>query len=49
MALAAHYNLFRTVVERVFNGWTGLQLAVEHGMGGNNGRNVMFYQMFTYI
>lgn len=38
---AAYYDLFRTVVERVFNGWTGLQLAVEHGMGGHNGRNVI--------
>ena len=30
-------ELFRKAAGRVFNGWTALQLAVEHGMGGSQG------------
>ncbi|XP_077293683.1 pre-rRNA-processing protein TSR2 homolog [Arctopsyche grandis] len=39
MAPVPYYNDFKLAVERVFNSWTALQLAVEHGMGGQNGRN----------
>ncbi|XP_059607934.1 uncharacterized protein LOC132255788 [Phlebotomus argentipes] len=28
---------FREIVENIFNRWTALRLAVEHGMGGRNG------------
>jgi len=31
---------FQTIVEHIFNNWTGLQLAVEHGMAGPNSRQV---------
>ncbi|KAF5300829.1 hypothetical protein FQA39_LY10951 [Lamprigera yunnana] len=31
---------FRTVVEQIFNNWTAIRLAVEHGMGGPNSQQV---------
>jgi pre-rRNA-processing protein TSR2 len=31
-------ELFRNIVESVFNTWTALRLAVEHGMGGHQGK-----------
>ncbi|KAK4876504.1 hypothetical protein RN001_009010 [Aquatica leii] len=31
---------FRTIVEQIFNNWTAIRLAVEHGMGGPNSRQV---------
>lgn len=31
---------FRLIVERIFNNWQNLRLAVEHGMGGRNGQQV---------
>lgn len=31
---------FREIVDGVFNRWTALRLAVEHGMGGQNGLQV---------
>lgn len=33
-------NYFRNVVERIFSNWTGLQMAVEHGMAGPMGKQV---------
>jgi pre-rRNA-processing protein TSR2 len=33
----SHSELFRSVVETVFNTWTALKLAVDHGMGGQQG------------
>lgn len=32
---------FREIVENIFNRWTALKLAVEHGMGGQNGLQVI--------
>ena len=31
---------FRHVVEKMFNNWPNLRIAVEHGMGGRNGHKV---------
>jgi len=31
---------FRLIVERIFNNWQNLRLAVEHGMGGRDGQQV---------
>lgn len=31
---------YRIVVEKIFNNWQNLRLAVEHGMGGRNGQQV---------
>jgi len=31
---------FRLIVEKIFNNWQNLRLAVEHGMGGRNGQQV---------
>lgn len=31
---------FKEVVENIFNRWTALKLAVEHGMAGQNGLQV---------
>lgn len=31
---------FREIVENIFNRWTALKLAVEHGMAGQNGLQV---------
>jgi pre-rRNA-processing protein TSR2 len=36
--MASNSELFRNVVETVFNTWTALRLAVEHGMGGRRGK-----------
>jgi Pre-rRNA-processing protein TSR2. len=36
----SHSELFRNVVETVFSTWTALRLAVEHGMGGQRGKEV---------
>lgn len=33
---------FKIVVKRLFNNWSGLHLAVEHGMGGRNGQKVCY-------
>lgn len=38
---------FRLIVERIFNNWQNLRLAVEHGMGGRNGQQVSGY--FIYV
>ncbi|KAH8417012.1 hypothetical protein KR222_001515 [Zaprionus bogoriensis] len=40
---------FRVIVERIFNNWQNLRLAVEHGMGGRNGQQVAIQIMdYTY-
>ncbi|EDV93695.1 pre-rRNA-processing protein TSR2 homolog [Drosophila grimshawi] len=40
---------FRLIVERIFNNWQNLRLAVEHGMGGRNGQQVAIQIMeYTY-
>lgn len=31
---------FKEIVENIFNRWTALKLAVEHGMAGQNGLQV---------
>lgn len=31
---------YRIIVEKIFNNWQNLRLAVEHGMGGRNGQQV---------
>lgn len=31
---------FKEIVENIFNRWTALKLAVEHGMAGHNGLQV---------
>ena len=31
---------YRLIVEKLFNNWQNLRLAVEHGMGGRNGQKV---------
>ena len=36
----SHSELFRNVVETVFSTWTALRLAVQHGMGGQQGREM---------
>lgn len=38
--MAYNSELFRNVVETVFNTWTALKLAVEHGMGGHRGKEI---------
>ncbi|XP_017141143.1 pre-rRNA-processing protein TSR2 homolog [Drosophila miranda] len=40
---------FRLIVEKIFNNWQNLRLAVEHGMGGRNGQQVAIQIMdYTY-
>ncbi|KAH8247390.1 hypothetical protein KR038_003413 [Drosophila bunnanda] len=40
---------FRLIVEKIFNHWQNLRLAVEHGMGGRNGQQVAIEIMdYTY-
>ncbi|XP_030376434.1 pre-rRNA-processing protein TSR2 homolog [Scaptodrosophila lebanonensis] len=42
-------NNFRLIVEKIFNNWQNLRLAVEHGMGGRNGQQVAIQIMdYTY-
>lgn len=31
---------FKNIVERIFSNWTGIQMAVEHGMAGPMGKQV---------
>lgn len=38
--MACNSELFRNIVETVFNTWTALRLAVEHGMGGHRGKEI---------
>ncbi|XP_037808408.1 pre-rRNA-processing protein TSR2 homolog [Lucilia sericata] len=40
---------YRVIVEKIFNNWQNLRLAVEHGMGGRNGQKVAIDIMnYTY-
>lgn len=40
---------FRIVLEKIFNNWQDLRLAVEHGMGGRNGQQLAIEIMeYTY-
>ena len=40
---------FRLIVDKIFNNWQNLRLAVEHGMGGRNGQKVAIEIMdYTY-
>ncbi len=34
-------SIFKEIVENIFSRWTALKLAVEHGMGGHNGLEVI--------
>lgn len=36
---------FKEVAANIFNRWTALKLAVEHGMGGPNGLQVNFISL----
>lgn len=38
--MADDSELFRNIVESVFNTWTALRLAVEHGVGGHQGKEI---------
>uniref|UniRef100_A0A1A9X471 Pre-rRNA-processing protein TSR2 homolog n=1 Tax=Glossina brevipalpis TaxID=37001 RepID=A0A1A9X471_9MUSC len=40
MAQADFQKNFRVIVEKIFNNWQNLRLAVEHGMGGRHGQQV---------
>ncbi|EDW15212.1 uncharacterized protein LOC6573685 [Drosophila mojavensis] len=49
MAQTDFQKNFRLIVERIFNNWQNLRLAVEHGMGGRNGQQVAIQIMdYTY-
>ncbi|XP_017968940.1 uncharacterized protein LOC108660157 [Drosophila navojoa] len=49
MAQTDFHKNFRLIVERIFNNWQNLRLAVEHGMGGRNGQQVAIQIMdYTY-
>ncbi|XP_055642050.1 pre-rRNA-processing protein TSR2 homolog [Toxorhynchites rutilus septentrionalis] len=48
LPLAQLQSLFKEVVENVFNRWTALRLAVEHGMGGPLGLNTAI-EIIDYI
>ncbi|KDR18578.1 Pre-rRNA-processing protein TSR2-like protein [Zootermopsis nevadensis] len=39
--MADNSELFRNIVESIFNTWTALRLAVEHGMGGHRGKEIV--------
>ncbi|CRK97764.1 CLUMA_CG011144, isoform A [Clunio marinus] len=41
-------NHLREIIEIVFNRWTALRLAVEHGMGGQNGLQTAI-EMIDYV
>ena len=40
---------FKEIVENIFNRWSALKLAVEHGMAGHNGLQVFntFYNIVS--
>ncbi|KAJ6634671.1 Pre-rRNA-processing protein TSR2 like [Pseudolycoriella hygida] len=38
-------DLFRKILENIFNQWTALKLAVEHGMGGQHGQQTAVESM----
>jgi pre-rRNA-processing protein TSR2 len=38
--MAGNSEMFRSIVESVFNTWTALRLAVEQGMGGHQGKDI---------
>jgi hypothetical protein len=44
-------SYFKEIVENIFNRWTALKLAVEHGMAGQNGLQVSPHvlHLFTFI
>uniref|UniRef100_A0A8D8CJ73 Pre-rRNA-processing protein TSR2 homolog n=1 Tax=Culex pipiens TaxID=7175 RepID=A0A8D8CJ73_CULPI len=46
--LAQQQELFKEVVENIFNRWTALRLAVEHGMGGALGLNTAI-EIINYV
>ncbi|XP_065076045.1 pre-rRNA-processing protein TSR2 homolog [Ochlerotatus camptorhynchus] len=46
--LAQLQPAFKEIVESVFNRWTALRLAVEHGMGGQLGLNTAI-EMINYV
>ncbi|XP_023164506.1 uncharacterized protein LOC111595157 [Drosophila hydei] len=49
MAQTDFHRNFRSIVEKIFNNWQNLRLAVEHGMGGRNGQQVAIQIMdYTY-
>ncbi|XP_011189631.1 pre-rRNA-processing protein TSR2 homolog [Zeugodacus cucurbitae] len=49
MAQTDFQKNFRLVLEKIFNNWQNLRLAVEHGMGGRNGQQLAIEIMdYTY-
>ncbi|XP_036345988.1 pre-rRNA-processing protein TSR2 homolog [Rhagoletis pomonella] len=49
MAQTDFQKNFRLVLEKIFNNWQNLRLAVEHGMGGRNGQQQAIEIMeYTY-
>ncbi|KAI9580267.1 pre-rRNA-processing protein TSR2 homolog [Glossina fuscipes] len=48
MAHVEFHENFRLIVEKIFNNWQNLRLAVEHGMGGRNGQQVAI-EIVDYI
>uniref|UniRef100_A0A1A9V649 Pre-rRNA-processing protein TSR2 homolog n=1 Tax=Glossina austeni TaxID=7395 RepID=A0A1A9V649_GLOAU len=48
MSHAEFHKNFRLIVEKIFNNWQNLRLAVEHGMGGRNGQQVAI-EIVDYI
>lgn len=42
-------NQFKEIVENILNRWTALKLAVEHGMGGQNGLQVTNSQILRHV
>uniref|UniRef100_W8BNV3 Pre-rRNA-processing protein TSR2 homolog n=1 Tax=Ceratitis capitata TaxID=7213 RepID=W8BNV3_CERCA len=48
MAQTDFQNNFRLVLEKIFNNWQNLRLAVEHGMGGRNGQQLAI-EIMDYI
>ncbi|XP_039970903.1 pre-rRNA-processing protein TSR2 homolog [Bactrocera neohumeralis] len=49
MTQADFQKNFRLVLEKIFNNWQNLRLAVEHGMGGRNGQQLAIEIMdYTY-
>ena len=39
---------FKEIVDNIFNRWTALKLAVEHGMAGQNGLQVKLLHTCVY-
>lgn len=45
---STHQIQFKEIVEQIFNRWTALKMAVEHGMGGRTGHQTAI-ELMKYI